>query len=157
MNLRSSDGTNPVALDILVRENFFFGCFWDWPSKIILIFLTHPTNRIVFKNNFEKNSPVTLPNDYEKCIFLGEIYGINVGLKNRMLCLFKRITSPNMCTRRCGLVWRLYLQFVYTYYSPDICRNVYYRAVEECPWLKVGYYLLKFVSLLYLLDINSVD
>lgn len=47
-----------------------------------------------------------------------------------------------MCTRRCGLVWRLYLEFVYTYYSPQTCRNVYYAAVEECPWLKVSFLFL---------------
>lgn len=69
---------------------------------------------------------------------LGKINeNINHGLRNKLYSLFKKITSSDVCTRRCGLVWRLYLQFVYTYYSPDICRNVYFAAVEECPWLKV--------------------
>ncbi|XP_023018350.2 nuclear exosome regulator NRDE2 [Leptinotarsa decemlineata] len=68
----------------------------------------------------------------------GNKYDVNTSLKNKMLALFKKITS-NVNTRKCGLVWRLYLQFVYTYFSPEICRNVYYSAVEECPWLKALY------------------
>ncbi|XP_018578784.1 protein NRDE2 homolog [Anoplophora glabripennis] len=69
----------------------------------------------------------------------GERYSINTNIKNRVLALFKKITKAEMCTRRCGLVWRLYLQFVQKYFSLGICRNVYYSAVEECPWLKALY------------------
>ncbi|CAG9815549.1 unnamed protein product [Phaedon cochleariae] len=68
----------------------------------------------------------------------GDKYDINSSLKNKMLSLFKKVTS-GVTTRKCGLVWRLYLQFVYTYFSPELCRNVYYSAVEECPWLKSLY------------------
>ncbi|KAJ8965402.1 hypothetical protein NQ314_004154 [Rhamnusium bicolor] len=69
----------------------------------------------------------------------GEKYDIDTNIKNRMLALFKKITKPDMCTRRCGLVWRLYLQFVHSYFSLNTCRDVYYSAVEECPWLKALY------------------
>ncbi|RZB41006.1 NRDE2 -like [Asbolus verrucosus] len=71
--------------------------------------------------------------------FTGRKFEISDGHKNRMLALFRRITRPDMCTRRCGLVWRLYLQFVHAYFDPALCRNVYYCAVEECPWLKALY------------------
>ncbi|XP_056637114.1 nuclear exosome regulator NRDE2 isoform X1 [Diorhabda sublineata] len=64
-----------------------------------------------------------------------EVY---TGLKNCMMSLFKKITT-NTNSRKCGLIWRLYLQFVYVNFSPEICRNVYYSAVEECPWLKALY------------------
>ncbi|CAG9832762.1 unnamed protein product [Diabrotica balteata] len=68
----------------------------------------------------------------------GTKYEISTSLKNKMLSLFKNVTTASN-TRKCGLIWRLYLQFVYTYFSPDICRKVYYCAVEECPWLKALY------------------
>ncbi|KAG5890549.1 hypothetical protein JTB14_028300 [Gonioctena quinquepunctata] len=68
----------------------------------------------------------------------GEKYDVNSSMKNKMMSLFKKITS-SVSTRKCGLLWRLYLQFVYTYFSPETCRNVYYSAVEECPWLKALY------------------
>jgi hypothetical protein len=73
-----------------------------------------------------------------KVRFLGKKYEMSGSHKNRMLALFRLITRPDMCTRRCGLVWRLYLQFVHAHFDPALCRNVYYCAVEECPWLKVS-------------------
>ncbi|EEZ98481.1 nuclear exosome regulator NRDE2 [Tribolium castaneum] len=71
--------------------------------------------------------------------FSGRKYEVSDSHKNRMLALFRHITRPEMCTRRCGLVWRLYLQFVHAYFDPNLCRNVYFCAVEECPWLKALY------------------
>jgi hypothetical protein len=71
--------------------------------------------------------------------FTGKKYEMSGSHKNRMLALFRLITRPDMCTRRCGLVWRLYLQFVHAHFDPALCRNVYYCAVEECPWLKALY------------------
>ncbi|CAG9772949.1 unnamed protein product [Ceutorhynchus assimilis] len=59
--------------------------------------------------------------------------------KNKTNSLFKKITNKEMCTRRCGLVWRLFLQFVHQYFDTNVCRNVYYSAVEQCPWLKALY------------------
>lgn len=70
------------------------------------------------------------------------ITGDSVGIssfKNRMLSLYKKITKNDMCTRRCGLAWRLYLQFVHNFFDFTLCRNIYYSAVEECPWLKALY------------------
>lgn len=58
---------------------------------------------------------------------------------NKILSLFKKITKQNMCARRCGLIWRLYLNFVYSYFNSTECSKVYYIAVEECPWLKALY------------------
>ncbi|XP_060526310.1 nuclear exosome regulator NRDE2 [Cylas formicarius] len=69
----------------------------------------------------------------------GSGFELTVSYKNRMANLFKKITRGDMCTRRCGLAWRLYLQFVHSLFSPTTCRNVYYSAVEECPWLKALY------------------
>lgn len=60
-------------------------------------------------------------------------------VKNRMLALFRQITSREMCTKRCGLVWRLYLQFLHQYFDLKKCRDTYYAAVEELPWLKALY------------------
>ncbi|XP_017780596.1 PREDICTED: protein NRDE2 homolog [Nicrophorus vespilloides] len=69
----------------------------------------------------------------------GQIVTQDNGQKNRLLALFKELTKSDMCTRRCGLVWRLYLQFLYSNYESKICRDAYYLAVEECPWLKALY------------------
>lgn len=67
----------------------------------------------------------------------GRTLSVDTSFKNRILSLFRAITKADVCTRRCGLVWRLYLQFVYAHFDPKLCRDVYYSAVEECPWLKV--------------------
>lgn len=67
----------------------------------------------------------------------GKTFSVESSFKNRILSLFRAITKADVCTRRCGLVWRLYLQFVYAHFDPKLCRDVYYTAVEECPWLKV--------------------
>ncbi|VEN53718.1 unnamed protein product, partial [Callosobruchus maculatus] len=66
----------------------------------------------------------------------GRKYNTHCNMINRILALFKKITNGTTIMRKCGLIWRLYLQFVHTYSSPNVCRNVYYAAVEECPWLK---------------------
>ncbi|KAL1506233.1 hypothetical protein ABEB36_005630 [Hypothenemus hampei] len=70
---------------------------------------------------------------------IGNSYDFNSVYKNRTLALFKKITAYDTDTRRCGLVWRLYLQFVHTYFDLSVCRNVYFAAVEECPWFKPLY------------------
>lgn len=69
----------------------------------------------------------------------GRVISVDNTFKNRILNLFKRLTRSDMCTRRCGLVWRLYLQFLHAYFDPKVCRDAYYLAVEECPWLKSLY------------------
>ncbi|XP_031332712.1 protein NRDE2 homolog [Photinus pyralis] len=58
---------------------------------------------------------------------------------HRMISLFRRVTSSEMCTRRCGLAWRLYLQYLHAHFDLSVCRNAYYAAVEQCPWLKSLY------------------
>lgn len=55
-----------------------------------------------------------------------------------MLALFAQITNAEMCTKRCGLIWRLYLQFLNSYFDSKKLRDTYYAAVEELPWLKVS-------------------
>lgn len=59
--------------------------------------------------------------------------------KNRIQSLFSKLTQADMCSKRCGLLWRLYLQYLYSYSDPETCRKAYYLAVEECPWLKALY------------------
>lgn len=71
-------------------------------------------------------------------LFVGEKIGLDCNLKNSTHALFKKITMSDTCTRRCGLVWRLYLQFLHEHFEPKTCRDAYYQAVEECPWLKVS-------------------
>jgi hypothetical protein len=41
-------------------------------------------------------------------------------------------------TKRCPLIWRLYLRFLYDHGTEDAWRTAFYRAVEECPWVKVS-------------------
>ena len=41
-------------------------------------------------------------------------------------------------TKRCPLIWRLYLRFLYNHGTGDAWRTAFYRAVEECPWVKVS-------------------
>ncbi|XP_018323794.1 protein NRDE2 homolog [Agrilus planipennis] len=98
-------------------------------SSIILVLITQQKIAEIeasCTNTFTGQSPI-----------LEDIY------KNKMLSIFKRLTLSSMCTRRCGLVWRLYLQFLYSHFTPDLVRNAYYAAVEECPWLKVRFHFFR--------------
>jgi hypothetical protein len=57
--------------------------------------------------------------------------------KNRLEALFTLLKTEPL-TKRCPLIWRLYLQFLYDYGSEDTWRTAFYRALEECPWVKVS-------------------
>ncbi|KAF7282010.1 nuclear exosome regulator NRDE2 [Rhynchophorus ferrugineus] len=49
---------------------------------------------------------------------------------NRLMNLFKKVTEPNVNTRKCGLIWRLYLN------KATSKRDIFYKAMKECPWIK---------------------
>jgi len=40
--------------------------------------------------------------------------------------------------KRCPLIWRLCLAFLYNHGMEDLWRTAFYRAVEECPWVKAS-------------------
>lgn len=57
--------------------------------------------------------------------------------KNRLEALFTLLKTERL-TKRCPLVWRLYLRFLYDHGTVGTWRTAFYRAVEECPWIKVS-------------------
>ncbi|KAJ3665779.1 hypothetical protein Zmor_001254 [Zophobas morio] len=130
---------NLFLLAVLAKEQSMTSCsgvpWWKLKTLLMKTGRAFPTLFLVLITN------QNIVSAQETLIetFTGRKYEISGSQKNRMLALFRRITRPDMCTRRCGLVWRLYLQFIHAYFDPALVRNVYYRAVEECPWLKALY------------------
>jgi hypothetical protein len=46
--------------------------------------------------------------------------------------------KTELLTKRCQLIWRLYLRFLYDHVTEDAWRTAFYGAVAECPWVKVS-------------------
>jgi hypothetical protein len=57
--------------------------------------------------------------------------------KNRLQALFTLLKNEPL-TKRCPLIWRMYLRFLYDHGTELARRTAFYRAVEECPWVKVS-------------------
>ncbi|KRT80090.1 hypothetical protein AMK59_7777, partial [Oryctes borbonicus] len=130
---------NIFMLSVLAKEHNINCCLGQtfWKVKSMLMKTGH-----VLPNLFLVlivNQKVSYIQENWIDTFTGERLADHVGLKNRMLSLFRSLTSTDMCTRRCGLIWRLYLQFLHENFDTTLCRDAYYRAVEECPWLKSLY------------------
>ncbi|GJQ68861.1 hypothetical protein Trydic_g6060 [Trypoxylus dichotomus] len=130
---------NIFMLSVLAKEHTINCCLGQsfWKVKSILMKTGHalPNLFLVLIANqkvmdIQENWIVTVT---------GERMTDDTGLKNRMLSLFQNLISTDMCTRRCGLIWRLYLQFLHENFDPITCKNAYYSAVEACPWLKALY------------------
>ncbi|KAI4458259.1 tetratricopeptide-like helical [Holotrichia oblita] len=130
---------NIFLLSVLAKEHTINCCLGQsfWKVKNILMKTGHALPNLFLV--LIANQKVCDIQENWIDTFTGERFTEYVGLKNRMLSLFRTLTSANMCTRRCGLIWRLYLQFLHENFDPTLCRNVYYCAVEECPWLKALY------------------
>lgn len=128
---------NVFLLTVLMKEQSLscnLGQQW-WKIKRLLLKTGHalPILFLLLISNQHMNSIEETWTD----TFTGRKMEIGGGFKNRMLSLFKQITASGVCTRRCGLVWRLYLQFLHSHFDLKRCRDTYYVAVEELPWLKV--------------------
>lgn len=129
---------NLYMLTVLAKElslNYCLGQPW-WKLKTLLV-KTGRAFPILFLVLIAEQQVSQIEESWVDTI-TGKTFSIENSFKNRILSLFRAITKPDVCTRRCGLVWRLYLQFVYAHFDPKLCRDVYYTAVEECPWLKVS-------------------
>ncbi|XP_039281591.1 uncharacterized protein LOC111046215 [Nilaparvata lugens] len=57
---------------------------------------------------------------------------------NQMRWLFNQLMSDDQLIR-CPLFWRLCLQFSALHRDSDEIRKTFYKAVEECPWVKAIY------------------
>lgn len=129
---------NLFFLTVLAKElslNYCLGQPW-WKLKSLLI-KTGRAFPILFLVLIAEQQIAQIEDCWVDTV-TGRTFSVESGFKNRILSLFRAITRADVCTRRCGLVWRLYLQFVYAHFEPKLCRDVYYTAVEECPWLKVS-------------------
>nr|CAH7766532.1 unnamed protein product [Callosobruchus chinensis] len=109
------------------------GVCWKWPPKDNKLYYFNEDIVCTIQEPQQKNNRGHFRYKYDT----------DCNMINRILALFKKVTNDAAITRKCGLIWRLYLQFVYTYSSSNVCRNVYYAAVEECPWLKCEVMKLK--------------
>ncbi|GLV38006.1 uncharacterized protein CBL_07804 [Carabus blaptoides fortunei] len=101
-------------------SNLLSGCGHAMPALFLVVMASQQLTKLELDMN--DSSSVTLGT-----------------LKNRIQSLFTRLTQSEMCTKRCGLLWRLYLQHLYAYSDSGACRKAYYAAVDECPWLKALY------------------
>jgi hypothetical protein len=78
--------------------------------------------------------------------------------KNRLEALFTLLKTEPL-TKRCPLIWRLYLHFLYDHGAESTWRTAFYRAVEECPWIKVSdcaKFVILFHYLLLLLLLHAL-
>jgi hypothetical protein len=66
--------------------------------------------------------------------------------KNRLEALFNLLKTEPL-TKRCPLIWRLYLSFLYDHGIEGTRKMAFYRAVEECPWIKVSVHAKIFILL----------
>lgn len=64
--------------------------------------------------------------------------------------LFRQLTEERG-TSECPLLWRLYLQFVAAFDSPTQVKHVFYKSLQQCPWVKVNDL---FVSIIFLFLFN---
>nr|XP_014341970.1 PREDICTED: protein NRDE2 homolog [Latimeria chalumnae] len=60
------------------------------------------------------------------------------GLTNRIQALFEHAVQSESGAR-CPLLWRMYLRFSVSRGNKERSRGVFYKALQDCPWLKVLY------------------
>nr|CAD7451814.1 unnamed protein product [Timema tahoe] len=58
--------------------------------------------------------------------------------RHRLSAVYGRLCT-HRATRSCPLLWRMYLQFLFTQENQSACRAAFYQAVERCPWVKALY------------------
>ena len=70
-----------------------------------------------------------------------------VGYCNRIRSLLIKLTADEQ-TRRCSLVWMIYLQYCAQYEDDEKYKDVFHMAIENCPWVKVsiGHFLFFCIS-----------
>ncbi|KAG6934970.1 NRDE-2, necessary for RNA interference, domain containing [Chelydra serpentina] len=71
---------------------------------------------------------------------VGEIYSTipETGLTNRIKALFEHaIQSENGA--HCPLLWRMYLNFQFCLGNKERSKGLFYKALQNCPWVKVLY------------------
>ena len=90
-------------------------------------------------------------------VFLSHIAYVTAGpvlpdrsSENLLRALFNRLEEQPL-TKRCPLIWRLYLRFLYDHGSEGASKTAFYRAIEECPWVKVN---VKYLKLCTKLGVN---
>lgn len=73
-------------------------------------------------------------------VLANEECGVTVagtGLNNRMNALLVKLTRDSV-TRQCPLIWIIYMQYCAQYQDVQKCKDVFYMALENCPWIKVS-------------------
>ncbi|XP_005285443.3 nuclear exosome regulator NRDE2 isoform X1 [Chrysemys picta bellii] len=71
---------------------------------------------------------------------VGEIHSTipETGLTNRIKALFEHaIQSENGA--HCPLLWRMYLNFLFSLGNKERSKGLFYKALQNCPWAKVLY------------------
>ncbi|XP_073205517.1 nuclear exosome regulator NRDE2 isoform X6 [Lepidochelys kempii] len=71
---------------------------------------------------------------------VGEIYSTipETGLKNRIKTLFEHAIQSENGTH-CPLLWRMYLNFLFSVGDKERSKGLFYKALQNCPWAKVLY------------------
>jgi len=71
----------------------------------------------------------------------GENDGSNVEITRtepKVISQYERVLS-NFEFRHCPLLWQLYLRYMGFKAKPEAIRVVFYKALEDCPWVKALY------------------
>ncbi|XKL68828.1 hypothetical protein PGB90_006597 [Kerria lacca] len=60
------------------------------------------------------------------------------GFNNRMKALLRKLVYDDS-SRQCPLIWMIYLQYCMQYETEVKCKDVFFMAIENCPWIKTLY------------------
>ncbi|XP_065347383.1 nuclear exosome regulator NRDE2 [Cloeon dipterum] len=78
--------------------------------------------------------------EYRSMLHESETFDQSDGAKcePRVVAQYEKVLS-NFEFRHCPLLWQLYLRYVGFKATPETIRTVFYKALEDCPWVKALY------------------
>jgi hypothetical protein len=56
----------------------------------------------------------------------------------RILAAYEKLVG-HFESRHCPIIWRLYLRYVGSRGTPDKIKSIFYKALEDCPWVRSLY------------------
>lgn len=88
-------------------------------------------------------SEITICHQFKSLLIFKNVFlftegpaNIPSGLNNRMKALLQKLSKGEI-TRQCPLIWTIYLQYCAKFEMETKYKDVYFMAVENCPWVKV--------------------
>lgn len=114
----------------------------DNQSPIALIFLA-----VGAQLRYQKYSMSLITSNQMATNDLQHILAVSTGIqdlekayKTRVINIFRESTEQNETTKKCSLLWRLYLRSLFeTPQNMENCREIILKGLNECPWNKVGF------------------